>query len=631
MRIGDMKIGWRLGFGFGMVFMIMAVVVLFTLRSVNMAEERAGKVKDESLPYAILAEEMSTKVVQVQQWLTDVSATHDEGGYREAERNTREFKAGVGKFREMFRGENDTAALSELEDLEASFNDFYTMGKKMAGVYVAEGVEAGNVIMKDFDKVSESLTKRMGKLRDIQTGEAVKNTDSIVRDVVGIRNVMLALNAAAIFFGVLIAIGITRSITVPLAFGVKATERIADGDLTTNIVVDRKDEIGKLLSSMKDMSGRFRDVVANIRLVADNVASGSQQVSASSEQMSQGSSEQASAAEEASSSMEQMAANIRQNSDNAHETEKMSMKAAEDAGQGGNAVNKAVGAMKQIAERISIIEEIARQTNLLALNAAIEAARAGEHGKGFAVVAAEVRKLAERSQQAAGEITEISSSSVDVAERAGQMLSKLVPDIQKTAELVQEISAASGEMNSGAEQINKAIQQLDQVTQQNASAAEEMASTAEELSSQADLLQDTIGFFKVGAAAARGSGSRALQLEGGEGRAINFSAIRFKHLQWKSRLRDFLDGKAVLTEKQAVSHRDCDLGKWYYSEGMKNFGHIPEMKQLEVAHEDLHRTVKEIVRLKHSGNIAEAEEQYERIGPLSHEIIDLLNEIERHV
>jgi methyl-accepting chemotaxis protein len=195
--------------------------------------------------------------------------------------------------------------------------------------------------------------------------------------------------------------------------------------------------------------------------------------------------------------MEEMTSNIRQNADNAQQTQQIAIKAATDAEEGGAAVLQAVTAMKNIAEKISIIEEIARQTNLLALNAAIEAARAGEHGKGFAVVAAEVRKLAERSGAAAAEISELSSSSVRVAEQAGEMLSKMVPDIKRTADLVQEIAAASEEQNSGAEQINKAIQQLDQVVQQNASASEEMASTSEELSSQAEQLQATIAFFRV--------------------------------------------------------------------------------------------------------------------------------------
>jgi methyl-accepting chemotaxis protein len=233
--------------------------------------------------------------------------------------------------------------------------------------------------------------------------------------------------------------------------------------------------------------------------VANRLASGSEELSSNAGSMSQGASEQAAAAEEASSSMEQMSANIRQNADNSLQTEKIATKAAENAKEGGEAVQETVRAMKEIACKINIIEEIARQTNLLALNAAIEAARAGEHGKGFAVVASEVRKLAERSQRAAGEISELSSNSVQIAEKAGERLTKIVPDIQKTAELVHEISASSREQDTGADQINRAIQQLDQVIQQNASAAEEMSSTAEELASQAEQLQEAISFFKSGA------------------------------------------------------------------------------------------------------------------------------------
>jgi len=228
------------------------------------------------------------------------------------------------------------------------------------------------------------------------------------------------------------------------------------------------------------------------------VASGSRELSASSEEMSQGASEQAASAEEVSSSMEQMSANVRQNADNAMQTEKIALKSAEDALESGNSVAKTVAAMRDIVDKISVIEDIARQTDLLALNAAIEAARAGDQGRGFAVVASEVRRLAERSQIAAGEISRLSASSVDIAEKAGEMLARLVPDIQKTAGLVQEIAASSGEQDRSAVQINQAIQQLDQVIQQNSSVSEEMASTSEELSGQADMLQDTIEFFRVG-------------------------------------------------------------------------------------------------------------------------------------
>ncbi|MEM3238242.1 MAG: methyl-accepting chemotaxis protein [Thermoplasmata archaeon] len=272
-------------------------------------------------------------------------------------------------------------------------------------------------------------------------------------------------------------------------------QRIAQGDLMVEL--KKRSENDELMEALDIMIKQLKEVVEDVRTIAGNVASGAQELSASAQQLSQGATEQAASVEETSSSVEQMTANIKQNTENAEQTEKIALKAAEDAKQSGEIVVETVKAMKEIASKISIIEEIARQTNLLALNAAIEAARAGEHGKGFAVVASEVRKLAERSQSAAGEISSLSSNSVHIAEQAGQMLTRLVPDIQKTSELVQEISAASKEQSAGVSQINKAIQQLDQVVQQNASASEEMASTSQELASQSEQLNQTMEFFKI--------------------------------------------------------------------------------------------------------------------------------------
>jgi methyl-accepting chemotaxis protein len=276
----------------------------------------------------------------------------------------------------------------------------------------------------------------------------------------------------------------------------KVAKEIADGNLVVE-VRERSPE-DELMRAIGEMIKKLIEVMEEVVGTVDNVASGSMEMSSSSEQMSQGATEQAASAEEVSSSVEQMSANIQQNADNASQTQKIAVKAAQDASESGKAVSESVVAMKDIASKISIIEEIARQTNLLALNAAIEAARAGEHGKGFAVVAAEVRKLAERSQVAAGEITKLAASSVGVAEKAGDMLTKILPDIQKTAELVQEISAASNEQSKGVDQINRAIQQLDKVIQQNASAAEQMSSTSNTLNSQAEELQGTVSFFRIG-------------------------------------------------------------------------------------------------------------------------------------
>lgn len=326
------------------------------------------------------------------------------------------------------------------------------------------------------------------------------------------------------------------SISGPIEAGVKLAERISQGDFSERMGLAGTDEVGMLAGALDKMSdhleraaqtldevaggnlrvdvekasdrdqlghslevmiGELNELVSQVQYAAGNVSQGSDALNASSQEMTQGATEQATSAEEASSSIEEMAANIRQNADNASKTEKIAIRAAENASLGGNAVHETVSAMQDITLKIAIIEEIARQTNLLALNAAIEAARAGESGKGFAVVAAEVRKLAERSQEAAGEIGSLSHSSIAVAEEAGRLLDQIVPDIQQTAELVQEISASSREQDVGVEQINIAIQQLDQVTQQNASVSEEMAATAEELASQAAQLKDTIARFTV--------------------------------------------------------------------------------------------------------------------------------------
>ena len=272
----------------------------------------------------------------------------------------------------------------------------------------------------------------------------------------------------------------------------------AEGDLTKRIERDYAGLFGKVKDSANVTAENLTRVLGEVRAAADALTGAANQVSATAQSLSQAASEQAASVEETSASMDTMAASVSQNSDNAKVTDGMATKASKEATEGGDAVSQTVSAMKQIAAKIGIVDDIAYQTNLLALNAAIEAARAGEHGKGFAVVAAEVRKLAERSQEAAKEIGDLAGSSVSTAERAGRLLSEIVPSIQKTSELVQEIAASSAEQSESVVQIGGAMGQLSKATQQNASASEELAATSEELSGQAEQLQQSVAFFKTG-------------------------------------------------------------------------------------------------------------------------------------
>ncbi|HZW26052.1 MAG TPA: methyl-accepting chemotaxis protein [Gallionella sp.] len=499
MNIRNMKVGARLGAGFGLILVLvlaMAAVVVWKLMAVS---HDAEKIESD------LA--MMERVIEVND-LVKTNAVESLELVVEGDADRRAKISGQIEGRKKTIG----GLVADLnKDLADSPQDVELLAKmkERRGPYVAsldtvmmlmaEGKreDASMIVSEEVVPTMKPFLASIQKLDEYQN-EKVDASVAMIKDASDtVRKIALAVGAVVVLLGIVIAVFITRTITGPLKEALDVANRMAEGDLTAQVSVTGRDETGQLLAAVQSVSARFSQVIGEVRGSADTLAQSSQQVNATAQSISQSTNEQAASVEETSASVEQMGASISQNSDNAKVTEGMAAQAAKQAAQGGVAVKETVGAMKQIAGKIGIVDDIAYQTNLLALNAAIEAARAGEQGKGFAVVAAEVRKLAERSQVAAQEIGELASGSVSKAEDAGKLLEQMVPAISRTSELVQEIAAASEEQSAGASQINTAMNQLNQITQQNASATEELAATAEEMSSQAERLQQLMGFFRV--------------------------------------------------------------------------------------------------------------------------------------
>ncbi len=542
-RVMDLKIGTKLIFAFVIVSAITAFIGYEGLDNMGSINQMLNTLYDHETMGISYLKEANIDLIYYDRELNNyLLANQQERAQYQAKLDNYEklMMSNIERAKPLIETEEGKALIGQFLN---SWNDYKQSVAKV--ISVASGTQRLNgnetfAMLKDEERTKsdqiDTILSQLARTKESAGKEYYDQSDILYANT---REQLIIMIIAALAVGIGLGVFISKIISKPLINGVEFAKAVANGDLTQKINVTQKDETGQLGFALNNMIDHMKEVIEGVKTASDNIAAGSQELSSGSEEMSQGATEQAAAAEEASSSMEEMTSNIQQNADNSQQTEKIALKAAEDAKEGGKSVAETVEAMKAIANKISIIEEIARQTNLLALNAAIEAARAGEHGKGFAVVASEVRKLAERSQTAAGEISKLSSSSVQVAEKAGKMLTMIVPDIQKTSELVQEITASSNEQNSGAEQINTAIQQLNQVIQQNASASEEMASTAEELAGQAEQLQHAISFFKMDSNTNRNVNSSDSV------RAINKTAkkINVSHISHVSKHEDHLVGK----------------------------------------------------------------------------------------
>ncbi|TRL39053.1 methyl-accepting chemotaxis protein [Rhizobium straminoryzae] len=490
------KLKLALAFGF-IIVMLVAVATLGTISLANLNSTLENVVEGPAARLNLAQNMNNAQLQQLRQQKNMLLATD--------QKQVRDYAATA----ETYRKEFDTAYQAVLllateqgkilwNKLNTLENEYRKQDEQIRSLILAGDRDTALKISTTENRATvNEIDKLLTEIVDLETARLNEAKLAAGDDYRQTRLIVLAVAGTALIIAAVAAVWIALSINRGLKSAVVALQNVSEGDLTSTVAISTRDEIGELLGYLNTMIERLRGVVGDAISAGDNVSSGSQELSASAEQLSQGSTEQAAAAEQASASMEEMASNIKQNADNAAQTEKIARQSSRDAELSGQAVSRAVGAMRTIAEKISIVQEIARQTDLLALNAAVEAARAGEHGKGFAVVASEVRKLAERSQAAAAEISALSGETVQVATEAGEMLNRLVPDIQKTAELVSEISAACREQDIGASQINDAIQQLDKVTQQNAGASEEMSATSEELAAQAEELQASIAFFKV--------------------------------------------------------------------------------------------------------------------------------------
>ncbi len=497
-----MKVRTRLGLGFSGVLILMAIIAGISISSMNNLLSNIDNMVNDKFPKTVWANHVIGDINVIARSMRNTLIIKDKSIIdKELERirqARKSIKENLDKLDENIKAAEGKAVLKAVMDARSPYilaqDEFIKLAE------AGKQAEAADFLLTTVRKLQTSYIDSVNALIDYQSKLMEKSGQEAKQTVEQSANIVSVLAVISVILGGMAGYLITRSLMKQLggepSYAAEAVKTIADGDLSVAVQLLPGDH-NSLLFDLNAMRNQLSEVVQQVLGNAEVLSSASKQVSATAQSISQATTQQAASVEETTSSIEQLNASVQQNTENAHVTEQMASKSSTEAKQGGEAVIETVKAMKQIAKKIGLIEDIAYKTNLLSLNAAIEAASAGEHGKGFAVVAAEVRKLAETSRTTAEEINELATNSVAIAEKAGILIGNVLPDIIKTADLVQEINAASNEQASGIKQINEAMRQLDRVTQQNAATSEEMAATAEELNGQADQLQQVVGFFKL--------------------------------------------------------------------------------------------------------------------------------------
>ncbi|OGT17722.1 MAG: hypothetical protein A3J49_03950 [Gallionellales bacterium RIFCSPHIGHO2_02_FULL_57_16] len=538
-QVKNIRIGIRLAAGFAIVVGLFAANLVLVGVSLSNLTQGVKQIKEETLPYVLMVDEMDTARAEVQQWLTDVSATHNRDGYEDAEESAKRFRDGVAKYKQMYQRENDADNLKKMEAIEADFNRFYATGKAMAEEYITKGLDAGNVMMEGFDKDSATLSGELEEFRKQQVAEANQITTDAVSAAESTTNVMSIGGALAALLAAVFSLLITRSVTLPMGRMQSTMVEVgSSGDFTRRIAVDSRDEVGQTARSFNNLMGSLQTTLREMHDNIDKVLDASRSLSSSSQQIATSSAHQSESASAMAAAVEQVTVSINHVSDGAREALEISRKSGDLSGQGSEIIHKAATEMRHIADTVrqtssaienlgqqstqissiaQVIKEIAEQTNLLALNAAIEAARAGEQGRGFAVVADEVRKLAERTANATKEITEMinaiqstarvavtsmaeAGSQVDggviLAQQAGDAINQIKEKSAQVLRTVGDISSALAEQSSASNDIATHIEKVAQMTEENSAATKETAGASDRLVQLADTMRTAVNRYK---------------------------------------------------------------------------------------------------------------------------------------